>query len=235
MENPEQQIPATAAWERWLAIAAVVLSAVVLLLTNVSTASAFCSSALVARRSLASAIWVWKFDPLAYRGRICAMFHVSVAFWLGAPAAGLVIGASIFVHKKLGGPLPIDELNIAFVALLCGVVGSALIGLVASISALICCVRVWVHPSFSRMLGDQLTGVGAVHSPSNFGVFVVATSLASVVLPILGTLLLVVQPFPAWMGYMILPTTIAIVVIPCFLLSSRIFASSPAEYLGSHQ
>lgn len=160
------------------------------------------------------------------------MFHLSVAFWLGAPAALLVLVACIFVHKKFGLVVPESEINATLIALLASVASSAVVCLVAAIAAWKWRVRVWVHPRFVVMLGDGLMQT-AVAPASNFGIFVLATSLTTLLLPVFA--LIVANSLPAFAVVGLVPLFIGVVVVPCILLSSRIFASSPAEYLSSHR
>ncbi len=217
-----------ATWMRRLMVVFVCGTLLLMPTKNFSAASAFLSSALVSTQPLSSALWVQRHDPWKRRGRICGLFHLSVAVWLGAPAALLTIVVAVFVHKRFGIPLPERELNATLVALLCAVVGSAIIGMIASLAAVIAGVRVWVHPRFAAVLGNELTG-NRLSPASNFGVFVLATSLTALVLPILAVLLM--NPLPPILSVLFVPGTIFVVVVPCIWISSRIFASGPREYL----
>ncbi len=219
-----------ATWMRRLTVVFVCGTLLLLLTSNFSAASAFLSSALVSTQPLASALWVKRHDPWKRRGRICGLFHLSVAVWLGAPAALLTMVVAVFVHKRLGMPLPEREMNATLVALLCAVAGSAIIGMIASLAALIAGVRVWVHPRFAAVLGDELSG-NQLCPAANFGLFVLATSLTALVLPILALLLMKPLPLPPILGFLLVPCTIFVVLVPCIWLASRIFAASPREYL----
>ncbi|MEZ6127547.1 MAG: hypothetical protein R3C59_02625 [Planctomycetaceae bacterium] len=218
----------TAMWVRCFWGTTILVIVLLSLTSNFSAASAVLSSAIAFTQPLTSALWVRRHDPWKRRGRICFLFHLSVAAWLGAPAALLTILTAAWLHHQFGIPLPIEELNATLVALMCAVAGSAMIGITASLAAVAAGVRVWVHPRFAAVLGEELTGSRAVQA-SNFGIFVIATSLTALVLPILAWLLM--NPLPPTLSVLLVPATILVVVIPCVWISTRIFASGPKDYL----
>jgi hypothetical protein len=191
--------------------------------------TAILMAVFVARHSLQSAAWVYANDPRPDRGRICAMFHVSVGIWLGAPSALLTIGIIVFSHNYLQVPLDMARANRTLLSLFSAIGISAIMGGVASLMALWKGVRVWVNPHFCRAFAEQQTGR---HIRSNYGLFVTATSIT---IPALGVLAVVLMnEVPPAIGAAVVPGTILVVLIPLFWLSSRIFAASPTGYLQSH-
>jgi hypothetical protein len=197
--------------------------------TMLASLVAILMAVFVARHSFQSAAWVYANDPRPDRGKICAMFHVSVGIWLGAPSALLTIGIIVFSHKYLQVPLDMARANRTLFSLFSAISISALLGGVASLAALWRGVRVWVNPQFHRALAEELAGR---HIRSNYGLFVTATSIT---MPALGVLAVVLmnEVHPA-IGAAVGPVTILVVLIPLFWLSSRIFAASPKDYLRSH-
>ena len=191
--------------------------------------SAILMAVFVARHSFQSAAWVYANDPRPDRGKICAMFHVSVGIWLGAPSALLTIGIIVFSHNYLQVPLDMARANRTLLSLFSAIGISAILGGVASLVALWKGVRVWVNPHFCRALADEQAGR---HIRSNYGLFVTATSIT---IPALGVLAVVlINEVPPAIGAAVVPVTILVVLIPLFWLSSRIFAASPTDYLQSH-
>lgn len=191
---------------------------------------AFLMAVFVARHSLQSAAWVYANDPQPDRGKICAMFHVSVGIWLGFPSALLTIGAIAFSHKCLLIPFDMAHANRTLLSLISAVGLSAILGGIASLAALWKGVRVWVNPRFQRALAEEFAGRPV---RSNYGLFVTATSISMPALVVVA-IVLRHEVHPA-IGAAIGPVTILAVLIPLFWFSSRIFAASPTDYLQSHR
>lgn len=212
-----------------LASLVVLLCLAILLTLGPKFSTAILMAVFVARHSFQSAVWVYANDPRPDRGKICAMFHVSVGIWLGAPSALLTIGIIVFSHKYLQVPLDMARANRTLLSLFSAIGISAILGGVASLLALWKGVRVWVNPHFCRALAEEQAGR---HIRSNYGLFVTATSIT---IPALGVLAVVLMnEVPPAIGAAVVPGTILVVLIPLFWLSSRIFAESPTGYLQSH-
>ena len=183
----------------------------------------------VARDSFQSAAWVYANDPRPDRGKICAIFHVSVGIWMGAPTALVTLGMIAFLHHYFKVPLDLDRAHRALLSLVCAIGISSVLGAIASVAAYWKGVRVWVNRRFLRALAEEQMGR---RIRSNYGIFVTATSLT---LPALVVLAFVLQnEVHAAVGVIILPGTILFVLVPLFWLSSRIFATSPMDYLDAH-
>jgi hypothetical protein len=208
----------------------VVLCLAILLTLGPKFSTAILMAVYVARHSFQSAAWVYANDPRADRGKICAMFHVSVGIWLGFPSSLLTIGAIGFSHKFLQVPFDMAQANRTLLSLVSAVGLSAILGGVASLMALWKGVRVWVNPHFCRALAEEQAGR---HIRSNYGLFVTATSI---MMPALGVLAIVLMnEIPPAIGAAVVPVTILVVLIPLFWISSRIFAASPKDYLQSEK
>ncbi len=209
-----------------LTLILVVLCIAMVLTLGPELSTALLMSAFIARRSFQSAAWVYVHDPLPVRGKVCAVFHVSVGIWLGAPSALLTIGGLFIANKHFQIPLDLDRANRALISLFSAIGISAILGAVASLVALRQQVRVWVNPHFCRALAEELAGR---HIRSNYGLFVTATSIS---IPALAVLAVVLRnELPPAVGMAVLPVTLLVVLIPLFWLSSRIFATSPVAYL----
>lgn len=211
-------------------VALVAVSCILIFLTLGPQFSAAILTALyVARDSFQSAAWVYANDPRPDRGKICAIFHVSVGIWMGAPTALVTLGIIAFLHHYLKVPLDMDRANRVLISLFSAIGVSAILGGVASIAAYWKGIRVWVNRRFLRALAEEQAGR---HIRSNYGIFVTATSLT---LPALAVLAVVLQKeVHVAVGALIVPGTMFFVLVPLFWLSSRIFATSPMDYLEAH-
>lgn len=184
------------------------------------------TAALAARPAFETAQWILQKDPHVTRGRVCALFHVSVGIWHGFPAALITIGAFLFAGRQLGMGFPLKDLQATMMGLIAAVGVSALVGGLAAFAALRTGLRIWAHPRFATALEKQLrTGQNAY---TNHAVFVLATSLT---IPVLIALpLILMTPKPAIVWVLVLPVSLLAVIVPCLMIGTRIFAESPRAY-----
>jgi len=184
------------------------------------------TAALAARPAFETAQWILQKDPHPVRGRVCALFHVSVGLWHGFPAALITIGAFIFAGKQLGMGFPLKDLQATMMGLIAAVGFSALVGGLATFGALRTGLRVWAHPRFEAALQKELQSGRNVYT--NHAVFVLATSLTIPVLIALPLILMTPKPPIVWV--LVLPVSLLSVIVPCLMIGTRIFAESPRAY-----
>lgn len=207
---------------RWLLLA----SAIAFALGGFPLGSSVLTAVLAARPALETAQWILRKDPHPLRGKVCALFHVSVGIWHGFPAALITLGGFVFAAKHLGMPFPLQDLQATMMGLIAAVGVSALAGGLATFAALRTGLRVWAHPRFETALERELqTGTNLY---TNHAVFVLATSLTIPALIAIPLILMTPKPPIVWI--LVLPVSILSVVIPCLVIGNRIFADSPRAY-----
>ena len=192
-------------------------------------AAFFClaSAVVTGWTTFRSGLWVLRNDPVKRRGRICFLFHVSVAIWLGAPSAGL----SLFLMATMG--LKIDDLEPTGIALLSAIALSSLIGLFSLISAWFLKIKVWVHPFFEKKLLQQLRGQ-LPPATYNYALFVTVTSVSLPILVVGAGLFaagLLINPVAPALAIFGLLAAALCAGFACVMVSRRIHAPGPREYL----
>jgi hypothetical protein len=186
--------------------------------------------------------WLLRTDPCRSRARTCFAFYIAAACWKAAAAALLAVLAFAAAEAITGVPPNMDEFAATMLVVAGGVTLNTLVGLAATCAAVVCKVRVWVHPHLRRKIGGDLRLVAGLKSYQrgfNYAIFVVGTALVFPVVSVamLGIAALTIGKNPREVATF--PTMIfefaailggPIAMIPCYAwLSSRIIARSPQE------
>jgi len=193
-------------------VVSIALGIAVFLVTDNLALGALLASVYAGWRSFCTAIWIFHSDRQRSRGWICAAFLLATAFWQGAAAAVVALLTLVLVANVNGQVPPMDTGMWILIRLLIGLTGSALIGVGASLAAVFCSLRVWVHPRLTSLLNPKMEIIDTSWGASyfNHAVFVLATSL--------GTLLMI--PLFYLLTRNVLDVLFVAVMFPCLIFGA---------------
>ncbi len=187
-------------------------------------------------------LWILESDPRRFRARTCFAYYVAAACWKAALAALLSVGIFIVVAQRTGVEPSMDEFVATMWVLIIGIVLNTVLGMTATVAALLGKIRVWVHPRLQSIFHGDLRRAAQQskrYPGFNYAIFVVGTAL---VFPLvtLGAILLAVltvglsrREVESSMGSVV--GCIAIFALPlAFIpgytwLSARVIARHPVE------
>lgn len=161
---------------------ALVLGAVIFLWTDDPVPGVLLASLQAGWSSLLTGWWLWQVDANRSRALSCLLFHIATASWQAAAAALVSVLTMMFAQAFFGQALNVSQFETTMIALLMGVLGSVLLGVVALAQALASGNRVWCHPQLRRRLLHSsptefvLAPSGGPGRQFNHAVFVVATT-----------------------------------------------------------
>ena len=184
-------------------------------------------------RSIATSVWIFGVDSVRRRAMICGLFGVAMGCWQVAATAVVSVAAMVVASQLLGRAPNMERFAAVMTTLLGGVSLTALLGLVASMAALVTRVRVWVHPTLPEILDGTLKW--KLQSPARMGwnhaVFVLATSLTVPAVGACGYVL--IQPGSIARALSVFALTWLTVIVSYGRLAGRIIADHPSQCWGS--
>ncbi len=211
-------------------LATLFLGALVFLATQNAIAGAVLPSLQSGYRLFRTGLWILRNDEEPIRGKVCFVFYLSAAFWMGSAAAFLSMLLFGAISEFTGNNPDMDRFAAIMITLTCCVAISSLFGIASILAALKNRIRVWVHPGLQDISDGSPNLVACYETDDdefNYAIFVVATSLAFPLFAI-GCATLVKNPTEAKALAVLLGGSL-VTVISYAWLSSRVIANYPAE------
>jgi hypothetical protein len=236
-------------------VSAVAFGVILFLVSGNAIAGAVLPSLNAGWSSFSTGLWLLRTDERLARAITCFVFYLATACYQAA--AGALAGMLFFLAvEELTGKNPTqDEIEAVLLTLLGAVVGTTLVGLLATFLAYVNRIRVWVHPGLRSKLRGRLASVARLevagnssakraavlwtrHAGFNHAIFVLAISLIFPVAALgCGALIFMISDSaPNDISVFQVVTTMTLVfggplaMIPVYaLLSARIIAPHPRD------
>ena len=185
-------------------------------------------------------LWVWRFDPFRTRARICLVFYLAAGCWRAAAAAVAAVIAFVVMANLFDRRPDLDRFSATMLVLIAGVALSTVLGLVATVAALVTRTRVWINPNLRALLEDGDPEDAGRRVGRNHAVAVVGTALVVPMIAACGAVLVAKtadgRPPAEFEGVASVVSTLLLVfggllaMIPLYAwVSARVLARTPRE------